>query len=858
MSKEKNLKIFISMVALFISIAMLSSCAVNPGKSREEGMKDTCLQAMRELKEGENYYILHEQQYGQNRRKTEYHRYENNLLVLVLEEGTLDNRIYADGKHGAANRNGWVWESVQQDYDANEWLREWSPENMTTENWTRSGNEISFDATWEHPLHAARLCSGQFTYTFSRDGKLESIHREYYVLEGDNRVGGAAETITVTEESPDDTRLMIRSVADRCVTKEEILKTERELTPKEQVTVSNVDEFLAAIAPNREIILAAGTYDLSQASDYGKETDSDYYSWRDMSDGYELDIQGVYNLTIRGAGMHVTTIETLPRYADVLHFESCSDIGLTDFTAGHIDGYGECGAGVVFLQRCERVQMSRLGLYGCGCVGLETEECANISIQDSEIYDCSSSAAVLRDTYDVEILRCRIYRIGHELYGGYCIFEVVDCGGVRINLCEIYDSRTANLICAYQGSYDVYMNQNLIRNNRFEESAMSLQSCDITLVGNQFRDNSIRNWYRMSSSFAVDERNKTLTEEILNEMYDAKPDEPVLPQLEIHVATVDEFLAAIGPNKKIVLDGAEYDLSKATGYGWNNGTYYYWQEEHDGFGLVIRDVDNMTICSAGSDVKDHTILAVPRWANVLMFRACSNITVTGFTAGHTQGQGSCTGGVLRFEDSDRILVENCGLFGCGTKGVDTEDCSEVIVRNSEIYECSEGGIEMRNTTNIVLENNTFRDIAGRHYLALHGCMDAVMDGKTLIQQDILSNCYLANDEQITRNALDDVVSNFVSYYFWDDQENMQQYLADSYAGDGQTYNDGEPSYKGIHYEITFDQVMEISQKGSTTIEIPYRPYRFEDGDKHDVIRKLILTVIQENGAYKISDYQKKG
>ena len=846
----------LSMMTLAVCAAMLTSCALNSGTDKEQGMEDTCIQAITEWTDRENYCILHEREYTQYVRKTEYHRYENNLLILVLEEGTLDNRIYADGKHGAANRDGWVWEGIQEDYDANEWLLEWSPEYMTAENWTQSGNEISFDATWEHPLHAARLCSGQLTYSFSEKGELESIHREYFVMEGENRVGGTVETITLVEESPDDTRMMIRSVADRCMTKEEIFQAERNVTPKEQVTVSSVDEFLAAIAPNREIVLAAGTYDLSQASDYGKKTASDYYSWNDMSDGYELAIHDVYNLTIRGAGMHVTTIETMPRYADVLHFENCINIKLSEFTAGHIDGYGECGAGVVFLQQCDQVQLSQLGLYGCGCVGLETEQCASISLRDSDIYDCSGSAAVLRDTNDVEVLRCRIYQIGHELYGGYCIFEIVDCGGVKIDLCEIYDSRTANLICAYQGSYDIYMNQNLIRNNRFEESAMSLQSCDITLVDNQFRDNSIRNWYRMSSSTAVDLQNKPLTEAVLNELYGAKVDEPFLPQLEIHVTTVDEFLAAIGPNKKIILDGVEYDLSKATGYGWNNDTYYYWQEEYDGFGLVIRDVDNMTICGAADDVKAHTILAVPRWANVLMFRACSNIIVSGFTAGHTQGQGSCTGGVLRFEDSDRILVDSCGLFGCGTKGVDTEDCAEVTVQNCEIYECSEGGIEMRNTTGIVLENNTFRDIAGRHYLELHGCMDAVMDGKALIQPDILSDCYLSNTDQLARNALDDAVSNFLSYYFWDDPESMRQYLADSYAGDGQTYNDGESSYKGMYFEITFDHVREITQNGSVTIEIPYRPYRFDDGDKGDIIRNLALTVVQEKDEYKISDYQK--
>lgn len=863
MSKWKKPKTWATIGALIACVAVLVACAMNPstgritGFSTEKELKDACIQSIAELTEGESHCILHEQELSGDVRKTEYRRYDKDQLVLVLEEATLDNRIYADGKYGAAYDDAWVWEGMRTDYDANEWLREWSPEQMVTDNWSSTGDEISFDATWDHPLHAERQCSGQLTFTF-RDGMLESVHREYFVMEGTNRVGGSIETITVLDEPAEETQRFIRSVADRCITKEESLQQEKQLKYRDQVKVNTVDGFLAAIAPDREIILDAGTYDLGQAADYGKTANSDYYFWTDMSDGYELTIRGVSNLVIRGAGMHVTTIETLPRYADVLNFQECSDIKLSDFTAGHTDGYGECGAGVVYLQSCDRVEMSQLGLYGCGCVGLETEYGTNITLRDSDIYDCSSSAAVLRNTYGVEISDCRIYRIGHELYGGYCIFEVTDCEGVRIDGCEIYDSRTANLLCALRNQNNVWLKNNLIRNNRFEEAAMTIQGCDVTLETNQFLDNSIRNWYKLSSNTAVDEQNKTLTEEVLNEMYGGKPDTSTQPQLEIHVSTVDELLAAIGPNKKIVLDAANYDLSTATGYGWTNDTYYYWQKEYDGFGLVIRDVDNMTICGSGKDVKTHTIVAVPRWANVLMFRSCSNITVTGFTAGHTQGQGSCTGGVLRFEDSDHILVDNCGLFGCGTKGVDTDDCADVTVKNSEIYECSEGGIEMRDTNGIILENNTFRDIAGRYYLALIGCMDATMDGKTMIPKDIRSDCYLADDDQIERNALNDAVSNFVYNYFWDNQEEMQKHLAESYEGDGGTYNDGESSYKGMHYEITSGHVSELMQKGSVTIEIPYRPYEFEDGEKYEIIRQLAVTVVKENGEYKISDYQQKG
>ena len=56
---------------------------------------------------------------------------------------------------------------------------------------------------------------------------------------------------------------------------------EASLVPREEnVThVSTVDEFLDAIVPNATVVLAEGEYDLSTASDYGKENADPNYAW---------------------------------------------------------------------------------------------------------------------------------------------------------------------------------------------------------------------------------------------------------------------------------------------------------------------------------------------------------------------------------------------------------------------------------------------------------------------------------------------------------------------------------------------------------------------------------------------------
>lgn len=146
-------------------------------------------------------------------------------------------------------------------------------------------------------------------------------------------------------------------------------------------------------------------------------------------------------------------------------------------------------------------------------------------------------------------------------------------------------------------------------------------------------------------------------------------------QAQVHVSTADEFLAAIAPDTEIILDAALIDLSEATGYGEAKGEFYYWHEEFDGPELYITGVSNLTIRGGGDDRTANVLSAVPRYADVLSFENCSNIYVTGFTAGHTKEPGSCAGGVY-FSNCDDVNVDGntfrdlggpeFRVYGCGT------------------------------------------------------------------------------------------------------------------------------------------------------------------------------------------------
>jgi polygalacturonase len=176
----------------------------------------------------------------------------------------------------------------------------------------------------------------------------------------------------------------------------------------------------------------------------------------------------------------------------------------------------------------------------------------------------------------------------------------------------------------------------------------------------------------------------------------------------IHVHTVDELLASIAPDTSIYLEDGVYNLSDAADYGTDSGEYYSWMLCYDGPGLVIENVQNLSITAAGPHRAG--IVAVPRYADVLGFDRCSDITLRGFTAGHTQAQSDCAGGVLNFMGTEDVLVEDCSLYGCGILGVSGYNSRNMTIRTTEIHHCSYGAISLEGCENVSIEQCNIHDI----------------------------------------------------------------------------------------------------------------------------------------------------
>lgn len=179
----------------------------------------------------------------------------------------------------------------------------------------------------------------------------------------------------------------------------------------------------------------------------------------------------------------------------------------------------------------------------------------------------------------------------------------------------------------------------------------------------------------------------------------------------VKAGTVDELLAAIAPGAVIELTAEEYDLTAASGYGKKNGRYYSWNECYDGFELLIEDVDGLTVRAE----KSAWIVTSPRYANVLTFMNCRNITLEGLTVGHTPEPGSCCGGVLWIENSSHITVNDSVLFGCGVTALTASSCNGVTLKNTTLTDCSYSGAEIYTSEDVLFDGCNFCENGGEPY-----------------------------------------------------------------------------------------------------------------------------------------------
>ena len=169
--------------------------------------------------------------------------------------------------------------------------------------------------------------------------------------------------------------------------------------------------------------------------------------------------------------------------------------------------------------------------------------------------------------------------------------------------------------------------------------------------------------------------------------------------LILDVATVDQLIDAVGPNRIIRLAPGDYNLStvKEISHGFMSI-----EPEFDGPQIIFHNLTNTEFCCEGKEAAH--LYVEPRYTYPLYLSDCDGIRLRNLRFGHLPEPGECVGGVAKIVRSKTIDLNECDLYGCGTVGLDLDHAENVVVSNSSIRECNQAFATIASCRDVVLHN----------------------------------------------------------------------------------------------------------------------------------------------------------
>ena len=180
-----------------------------------------------------------------------------------------------------------------------------------------------------------------------------------------------------------------------------------------KIVVHNGVEFIKALGSNRTVVIAVGSHinltdeifaegledklnikNIELNVDPAKVGKNGLLQYNYESDGVELHIAYMKNLTIEGEVLARPVIQVRPRYTYILSFDHCENITVRNLEMGHTDE-GYCTGGVLSFTDCKGVEVDNCDMYGCGTEGITATDCENLQCEGSIIRDCSYSIMTL-------------------------------------------------------------------------------------------------------------------------------------------------------------------------------------------------------------------------------------------------------------------------------------------------------------------------------------------------------------------------------------------------------------------------------------------------------------------------------
>jgi hypothetical protein len=250
----------------------------------------------------------------------------------------------------------------------------------------------------------------------------------------------------------------------------------------QEIAVSNADQLLECLGPNRRIILSAGDYDITAVAE--KVADFPFLLREGVFDGVQLIINDLENLTLANAQGARPHVYVAPQYAFPLMFRNCRNVTIEGMRVGHFPEEGSCLGGVIALHGCKNVQIVDSELYGCGTVGIEVVDGDAIYMERCVIEKCNTGFATISKTTNISI-RETIIRDNKAVDG----IVMSNADGVTISGCTFernasWDQESEGRLIETNGSPNV-----VIENSIFVENGLRFdldQEPNVRLRGNRF------------------------------------------------------------------------------------------------------------------------------------------------------------------------------------------------------------------------------------------------------------------------------------------------------------------------------------------------------------------------------------
>jgi len=171
----------------------------------------------------------------------------------------------------------------------------------------------------------------------------------------------------------------------------------------------------------------------------------------------------------------------------------------------------------------------------------------------------------------------------------------------------------------------------------------------------------------------------------------------------VTVSTPQELFDAIEPDTTVTIKSGVYDLSTIT-----ETVSQYVTAGSATAALMVVSVDGLIMqAESGAEVE---LVTPDLFSEVLKFSDCSGITLSGIKAGHSvTDKYQCDAGVVWFENSANITIDNCLFYGCGSIGIRLWNCICAQVSDTTVTDCSLRAVDILRSEHIVFSGCSFVD-----------------------------------------------------------------------------------------------------------------------------------------------------